>query len=43
MAEPVFMKHGMYILAPEPITLAYFVNPSHQSVCLYVYPTILDM
>jgi hypothetical protein len=32
------MKLGMYITAPEPISTAYFINPSHQSVCLYVYP-----
>jgi hypothetical protein len=41
MAEPVFMKFGMYIMAPEPISTAYFVNPSRQPVCLYVYPTIV--
>jgi hypothetical protein len=23
-------------MAPEPILVAYFINPSHQSVCLYV-------
>jgi hypothetical protein len=23
-------------MAPEPISTAYFINPSHQSVCLYV-------
>jgi hypothetical protein len=37
MAEPVFMQLGMYIMAPEPISTAYFINPCHQSVCLYVY------
>jgi hypothetical protein len=37
MPEPLFMKLGMYIMAPEPISTAYFVIPSHQSVCLYVY------
>jgi hypothetical protein len=31
----------MYIMAPEPISTAYFVNPSHRSVCLYVYPPIV--
>jgi hypothetical protein len=41
MPEPVFMKLGMYIMAPEPISTAYFINPSHQSVCLYVYPLLL--
>jgi hypothetical protein len=33
------MKLGMYIMVPEPISAAYFMNPSHQSVCLYVYPS----
>jgi hypothetical protein len=43
MSEPVFMKLGMYeyIIAPEPISTAYFINPSHQSTCLYVYPPSL--
>jgi hypothetical protein len=40
MPEPVFMKLGMCIMAPQPISVAYFINPSHQSVCLYVYPRI---
>jgi hypothetical protein len=31
----------MYIMAPEPISTAYVINPSHQSVCLYVYPSIV--
>jgi hypothetical protein len=26
----------MYIMAPESISTAYFINPSHQYVCLYV-------
>jgi hypothetical protein len=34
------MKLGMDIMAPEPISTAYFINPSHQSVCLYVYPPL---
>jgi hypothetical protein len=38
MAEQIFMKLGMYIMVPqEPLSTAYFINPSHQSVCLYVY------
>jgi hypothetical protein len=41
MAEPIFMKLGMYIMAHKPISTMYFINPSHQSVCLYVYPTIV--
>jgi hypothetical protein len=40
-AEPIFIQLGMYIVAPEPISTAHFINPSHQSVCLYVYlPTV---
>jgi hypothetical protein len=41
IAEPVFMKLVMYIVTPESISVAYFINPSHQSVCLYVYPLSL--
>jgi hypothetical protein len=39
--DPLFIKLGMYITAPEPISTAYFINPSHQSVCLYVYRPIV--
>jgi ABC-type multidrug transport system permease subunit len=35
MPEPVFMKPWMYTIAP--IFTAYFINRSHQFVCLYVY------
>jgi hypothetical protein len=28
-------------MTPEPISTAYFMNPSHQSVCLYLYPAIV--
>jgi hypothetical protein len=28
-------------MAPEPISAAYFIYPSHQSVCLYVNPFIV--
>jgi hypothetical protein len=35
------MKLCMYIMEPQPISTAYFINPSHQSVCLYVYPPIV--
>jgi hypothetical protein len=24
----------MYIVAPEPISTAHFINPSHQSMCI---------
>jgi hypothetical protein len=32
MPEPIFMKLGTYITEPEPISTAYFMNPSHQPV-----------
>jgi hypothetical protein len=35
------MKLGVYIMAPEPVSTAYFLNPSHQPVCLYVNPSIV--
>jgi hypothetical protein len=41
MPEKIFMKLGIYIMAPEPISKAYFINPSHRSVCLYVYHPIV--
>jgi hypothetical protein len=28
-------------MTPEPIATVYFKNSSHQSVCLYVYPSII--
>jgi hypothetical protein len=31
----------MYIMALEPISTAYFINLSQQSLCLYVYPPIV--
>jgi hypothetical protein len=34
MPEPIFMKLGMYIMTPEAISTPYFINPSHQSMCL---------
>jgi hypothetical protein len=34
MPEPVFVKIDVYIMASEPISTAYFINPSHQSVCI---------
>jgi hypothetical protein len=35
--EPIFLKLAVYIMTPEPISTAYFINPSHQSLCLYIY------
>jgi hypothetical protein len=40
MPNPLFIKLGMYIMAPEPISTAYFINPSHQSLCMYVYSIV---
>jgi hypothetical protein len=37
MPEPIFMRLGIYIMVPEPISTAYLINPSHKFVCLYVY------
>jgi hypothetical protein len=37
MPEPIFLKLGMCIMAPEPISTAYFMNLSHQ----YMYPVIV--
>jgi hypothetical protein len=34
------MKLITYIMVPEPILMAYFINPSHKSACLYVHPHI---
>jgi hypothetical protein len=36
MPERIFMKLGMYIMAPEPISTAYSISPSHQSVSICV-------
>jgi hypothetical protein len=41
MAELIFMKFGMYTMPPEPTSTAYFINPSHHSVYVYVYPPIV--
>jgi hypothetical protein len=37
MLPHIITKFGMYVVTPEPITTTHFINPSHQSVCLYVY------
>jgi hypothetical protein len=41
MAEHIFLKFDMYITALEPFPTAYFINPTHQSVCLYVDPLLV--
>jgi hypothetical protein len=35
MPVQIFMKLSMYIMATESILTAYFINPSHQSVCIF--------
>jgi hypothetical protein len=35
--ELIFMNFCMYIMAREPTLNVYFINPSHQSLCLHVY------
>jgi hypothetical protein len=42
MPEPIFMKLGMYIMAPEPISTAYFINPV-PSVCVSVTSLVESM
>jgi hypothetical protein len=41
MCEPIFMKLRMYIMAPEPNSTAYYIIPSHQPLCLYVYHSLV--
>jgi hypothetical protein len=41
MEKPVIIKFGIYIMALESISTAYFINFSHQSMCLYVYPPVI--
>jgi hypothetical protein len=38
-AWPIYMKLGVYIMATEPISTAYVINSSHQSVSLYMHPS----
>jgi hypothetical protein len=35
------MKIRRYTMEPKIVLTAYFLNPSHQYVCLYVYPPIV--
>jgi hypothetical protein len=40
--SPILLsKLCTYIMTLEPISTAHFINPSHQSVCLYVYPPMV--
>jgi hypothetical protein len=41
MPEPIFMKLGIYIMTPEPISTAYFINPPISvCVCIYTHPIV---
>jgi hypothetical protein len=40
MTELIFMKFGMYIMASQPISTAYFINPAHQSLSVCVFPYV---
>jgi hypothetical protein len=35
------LELGIHIMTLELISKTYFINPSHQSVCLYVYASIV--
>jgi hypothetical protein len=39
VSEPVLMELGMNVILPEPILMAFLMNPSCQALCLYVYPS----
>jgi hypothetical protein len=41
MTEPMIMKSGTYIVAPELISTLYFIDPFHQSACLHVYSPVV--
>jgi hypothetical protein len=37
----MFMKFGMHIVIPEPISAARIICLFHHSMCLYVYPILV--
>jgi hypothetical protein len=37
MSERIFMKFRMHIVAPEPTSMFYFINPTHLTPCLSVF------
>jgi hypothetical protein len=39
---PIFMKCDTYIAVPEPTSTAYYINPSHHYLYLYVYLPIVS-
>jgi hypothetical protein len=32
MPEQIFIERGIYVMTPELVSMASFINPSHQSV-----------
>jgi hypothetical protein len=42
MPESIFIKLGMYIMAPEPISTVYLINLSHQSVSICLLLSLQD-
>jgi hypothetical protein len=40
MPSQIFIKFYIHITTSEPMSVAYFINLSHQSVSLYVYPVV---
>jgi hypothetical protein len=40
-AEPIFMKLGMYVMAPEPMLTQYVVSPISLRVCMCILLTLL--
>jgi hypothetical protein len=40
MLEPIFMKLGMYIMATESISVAYFIHLSRRSLCMCIPPIV---
>jgi hypothetical protein len=43
MPEPVFFNLRMYIVVPEPIWMAYFINRCHHSACLSLLLSLLGI
>jgi hypothetical protein len=41
ISESAFMKLRVYVMALEPISMVRLIDPSHQSVSLYMYPPIV--
>jgi hypothetical protein len=40
MAESIFVKLDIYVMATEPISTSYFINPSHSPVSICVSPIV---